>query len=111
MAEDIRKLPMQRFIPITEVRNHLGSMLNRVFRGEEHVVIEKLGMPVAAVISMKDYDEYRRYLARQLHQDLGHGLGADAEKQGLSEEKLISSLEEDRQAVYEEMYGRQNKAQ
>jgi prevent-host-death family protein len=99
------KLPMQKLIGATEVRNHFGSHLNRVFRGEEHLVIEKLGMPVAALISMKDYEQYRHYLAQQLHKDLGRKLGAEADKQGLTEEALIASMEEDRQAVYEEMYG------
>src|SRR3989442_10210628 len=105
MAQKVHKLPMQKSIRVTEVRNHLGSLLNRVFRGEEHLVIEKLGIPVAALISMKDYEQYRHYLAQQLHQDLGRKLGSEAEKQGLSEEDLIASMEEDRQAVYEEMYG------
>jgi prevent-host-death family protein len=106
MAQKLYKLPVQRSIRVTEVRNHLGSILNRVFRGEEHLVIEKLGIPVAAIISMREYEQYRRYLARRLHQDLGRKLGAEAEKQGLSEEELVASMEEDRRAVYEEMYGR-----
>ena len=110
MAQKLYKLPMQRFIRVTEVRNHLGSLINRVFRGEEHLVIEKLGIPVAAVISMREYEEYRRYLAQQLHQDLGRKLGAEAEKQGLREEELIAKMEEDRQAVYEETYGRKAKS-
>lgn len=99
------KLPMQKFINATEVRNHLGSVLNRVFRGEEYLVIEKLGLPVAALISMRDYEQYRRYIAQELHQELGRRMGAEAERQGLSEEALITSIEVDRQAVYEEMYG------
>ena len=100
-----QKLPMQRFIRVTEVGNHLGSLINRVFRGEEHLVIEKLGIPIAAVISMREYEEYRRYVAQQLHTNLGRRLGAAAEKQGLTEDDLIASIEEDRRAVYEEMYG------
>lgn len=105
MAQKLHKLPAQRIIRVTEVRNHLGAFLNRVFRGEEHLVIEKLGIPVAAVISMREYEEFRRLLAQQLHQDLGRKLGEEAERQGLTEEELIDSMEEDRRAVYEEMYG------
>lgn len=100
-----QKLPIQRAIRVTEVRNHLGSILNRVFRGEEHLVIEKSGVPVAAIISMTDYEQYRRYMAQHLHTQLGRKLGAEAIKQGLTEEALIASMEEDRQAVYEDMYG------
>jgi prevent-host-death family protein len=100
-----QQLPIQRSIRVTEVRNHLASVLNRVFRGEEQLVIEKSGVPVAAIISMTDYEQYRRYRAQQLHTQLGRELGAEAIKQGLTEEALIASMEEARQAVYDEMYG------
>lgn len=100
------KLPMKKVIGATEVRNHLGTLLNRVHRGDEHLVIEKLGIPVAVVISMKDYEQYRRFLAEQMLKDLGRKMGAEAERKGLTEEKLIEQMEEDRAAVYEEMYGR-----
>src|SRR5829696_7402161 len=106
MGQKIDRLPIQRVIRVTEVRNHLGSLINRVFRGEEHLVIEKLGIPVAAVISMREYEEYRRYLARELHQVLGRKLGAEARHQGLDEEELIASLDDDRRAIYDDMYGK-----
>ena len=106
MIQKSRKLPIQKIIGATEVRNHLGSLLNRVFRGEEHLVVEKSGIPVAAIISMQDYEEYRRYVAQQLHIELGRKLGAEAERQGLTEEKLIADMEEARATVYEEMYGK-----
>jgi hypothetical protein len=53
---------------------------------------------------MREYEQYRRYLAGRLHQDLGRKLGAEAERQGINEEELIASMEEDRRAVFEEMY-------
>ncbi|HYP40082.1 MAG TPA: type II toxin-antitoxin system Phd/YefM family antitoxin [Chloroflexia bacterium] len=105
-----QKLPTQRSLRVTEVRNHLGSILNRVLHGEEHLVIEKLGVPVAAIISMTDYEQYRRYRAQELHTQLGRKLGAEAIKQGLTEEALIASMEDARQAVYDDMYGANGKS-
>ena len=35
-------------IGVTEVRINLGKLLNQVHRGEEHVVVKKLSMPIAA---------------------------------------------------------------
>jgi prevent-host-death family protein len=102
MAEN---LPMTKVIGATEVRNNLGSLLNRVHRGKEQLVVEKLGIPVAAIISIKDFEQYRRLLAQAYHQDLGRELGAAAKAQGLTEEQLIANMEEDRQAVYDELYG------
>ena len=43
----------------TEARVHQGEMLRRVRKGE-HIVIEKDGIPTAALIDVADYEEYRR---------------------------------------------------
>lgn len=101
----VERLPEKKVIGATEARNKLGKLLNRVYQGQEHLVIEKLGIPVAVMISMRDYEHFRRLLAQEYHRELGRRLGREAEAQGLSEEELIGELEEDRRAVYEEMYG------
>jgi hypothetical protein len=36
---------------------------------------------------------------------LARALGDEAERQGLTEEKLMKELEEDKRAIYEEIYG------
>ncbi|MFP3897232.1 MAG: type II toxin-antitoxin system Phd/YefM family antitoxin [Anaerolineales bacterium] len=99
---------VKRTMGATEARNSLGKLLNRVHRGEEHVVIEKLGIPVAAVISMEDYARYRRLLAQEHLRELGRALGREARRQGVTEEELIAEMEEDRRTVYEELYGRES---
>ncbi|NJN82553.1 MAG: type II toxin-antitoxin system Phd/YefM family antitoxin [Caldilineaceae bacterium] len=50
----------QHRLGATELRNQLGKLLNRVQARKEHLLIEKLGIPVAAVISMEEYEEYQR---------------------------------------------------
>lgn len=99
------KLPMKRTIGATEARNNLGQLLNRVHEREEHLVVEKLGIPVAAMISIDDYEQYRRLLAAVMLKDLGRKVGAEAKRQGLTEEQLIEEMEEDRAAIYQELYG------
>ena len=99
------KLPMKKVVGATEVRNNMGKLLNRVFRGEEQLVIEKLGIPVAAIISMKDYEQYRRLLAAHLHNKLGRKIGAEAEKQGFTEEQLLEEVKETRKEVFKETHG------
>lgn len=98
-------LPMQKVIAATEVRNKLGELLNRVYRRQEHLVVEKLGIPVAAIISMQDYEQYQRMLAAARPTALGRKVGAEAERQGLTEEKLRQELRKTRQAVFQETYG------
>ena len=97
---------MKKVVAATEVRNHFGAFLNRVYRGDEHLVVEKSGIPVAALISMKEYEAFRQFLAKQIHHDLGRRLGEAFKRQGITEEKLIELMEEDRETVYQERYGR-----
>lgn len=99
------RLPIQKVISATEVRNKLGRLLNRVYRHEEHLVVEKLGIPVAAIISMRDYEQYRRLLAKQALDRLGPKLGQEAERQGLTEEGLEEEVRKARREVFAEMYG------
>ena len=49
-------------VPASEARVHLGEMLRRVRKGE-HIIIEKGGLPAAALIDVHDYEEYRRLKA------------------------------------------------
>src|SRR5205823_7767925 len=99
------RIPAQKHVPVSEVRNHLGALVNRVYRGEEHVVIEKSGIPVAALIGMREYEEFRRMMAERVHNRLVRGLGREAERVGLTEEQLFEELKETRQDVFREKYG------
>jgi hypothetical protein len=54
---------------------------------------------------MKEYEEFRRWQAKQIHQNLGQRLGAEYERQNITEDKLIELMEEDREAVYRAHYG------
>jgi prevent-host-death family protein len=39
---------------ISDVRSELNSLVNRVYRGETRVLVEKSGIPVAALVSPED---------------------------------------------------------
>jgi len=43
---------------LTDTKQQLSQVVNRVARGEARVVVEKSGLPVAAIISV---EEYRRF--------------------------------------------------
>ncbi len=100
----IESLPVQKVIPATEMRNKLGKLLNQVHRNEQHLVVEKLGIPVAAIISMKDYEQYRRLFAAHQLTAIGRKAGAEAARKGLTEEQLHKELERTREAVFREAY-------
>jgi len=98
------KLPQTLNIGVTEVRKKLGSLLNLVQKGEEHVVVEKLSTPVAAIISIQDYEQYRRLLAQKMHRELGRKVGAEALKQGLNSEQLLEEIKAIRKTLFKEDY-------
>lgn len=92
-------------IGATEARSHFADMLKRVHRGKEHLIIEKGGIAVAALISMREYDDFLRWRAQQELHNLGQALASRAQLAGVDEAELAASLEIDRHAVYEALYG------
>ncbi len=48
--------PMIQTMKVTDVRQGFNQLLNRVFKRETRVLIEKSGIPVAAIISAEDLE-------------------------------------------------------
>ena len=46
--------PMTQIMKISDVKNTLSSLVNKVYRKESRVLVEKSGIPVAAIISVDD---------------------------------------------------------
>ncbi len=49
-------------LPLTKARVNLGALIRRVHINKEHFILEKDGIPVAALL---DIDEYEDYLDRK----------------------------------------------
>ena len=49
---------MTQVMKASEVRQQWSQLLNQVFRNEIRIVVEKSGIPVAAVISAEDLDRF-----------------------------------------------------
>ena len=45
---------MARFMALAEVRANISAVIDQVFHRSEHVVIERHGHPVAALVSLAD---------------------------------------------------------
>jgi prevent-host-death family protein len=50
--------PMTQTIKISEVKNTLSRLINQVYRKETRVLVEKSGIPVAAIISADDLQRF-----------------------------------------------------
>ena len=56
---------MTQTIKASEVRQQWSEVLNKVFRKETQVIVEKSGIPVAAIISADDLARLNRYDAER----------------------------------------------
>ncbi len=52
-----KKPPVTETKSVSEARRTFSETLNRVYRGETRVVIEKNGIPVGAVVSARDLEQ------------------------------------------------------
>ncbi|MDO8673641.1 MAG: type II toxin-antitoxin system Phd/YefM family antitoxin [Dehalococcoidia bacterium] len=52
--------PKTKTIKLTDTRQHFSELVNEVFRGETRIVVEKSGIPVAAIVSADDHDKLAR---------------------------------------------------
>ena len=48
--------PMTQTMKISDVKTQLSSLVNEVYRKEKRVLVEKAGIPVAAIISVADLE-------------------------------------------------------
>ena len=46
--------PVTETMKISDVKNTLSRLVNKVYRGETRVLVEKAGIPVAALVSADD---------------------------------------------------------
>jgi prevent-host-death family protein len=57
--------PMTQTMKISEVKNTLSSLVNQVYRKETRVLVEKAGIPVAALVSTEDLKQLARLDAQR----------------------------------------------
>jgi prevent-host-death family protein len=100
-----KEMAKQAVIPATEGHRAFGKLLKRVYGSDEHLIVERDGFPVAVLISYQEYEKLCREQAVAALEQFSRQFGKELAKQGITEEQLLAELEEDRQAVYEEMYG------
>lgn len=60
--------PMTKTMKASEARQQWSELLNQVFRGETRVLVEKSGIPVAAIVSARDLERLKQ-LEEQREED------------------------------------------
>lgn len=51
---------MTQTVNVSQARQEFSQLLNKVFRKEARVVVEKSGIPVAAIVSAQDLQQLQR---------------------------------------------------
>ncbi len=47
---------MLRIVPATQAKNNFGEIIKRVYEEDECQIIERSGIPIAAIVSMSDLE-------------------------------------------------------
>lgn len=49
--------PTIRIVTATEAKNNFGAIIKSAYASDEHLIVEKSGIPVVAIIPMADYQQ------------------------------------------------------
>jgi PHD/YefM family antitoxin component YafN of YafNO toxin-antitoxin module len=77
-------------LPLTKARVHLGALIRRVHNNKEHFILEKDGIPVAALLDVDEYEDYLDMLDPDLKQQIKEG--HEEYRQGKLSENLDNFL-------------------
>lgn len=53
----LKTRPTIRVVSATEAKNNFGAMIKSAYASDEHLIVEKSGIPVVAIIPMADYQQ------------------------------------------------------
>jgi len=51
----MNRTPVISVVTATEAKNRFGDILKRVYQRDEHLVVERDGIPVAVIVPVQDY--------------------------------------------------------
>jgi len=101
-------------IPATTAHRNFGDLIKRAFSGKEHFIVEKDGLPVVAILSIREYealvqtqdeDEQKREVRNKRFEEIVRPFGEELERQGITEEELDAKVEQVRQRLFEQKHG------
>ena len=96
----------EAIIKASEGHRAFGKLLKRVFRSDEHLIVERDGYRVAVLLSYSEYERLRREQAISAFNSFSRAFGKELEERGITEDELQAELEDVKREVYNERYGR-----
>lgn len=90
-----QKQPMVRHLPITKARINLGDVVKRVHRDKEYIVLEKGGLPVAAIMDIDEFEDYLELQDPEVSRIIVEGTKEYLAGKSRPAEELLAELEEE----------------
>ncbi len=53
----MKNIPTVRVVSATEAKNKFGEIIKHAYAADEHLIVEKSGIPVVAIIPIADYQQ------------------------------------------------------
>ena len=69
-AASTRSSTMVQRLPITQARINLGALVKRVHLNKEYFILEKDGIPVAAIMDVDEFEDYLELQDPKVHEHI-----------------------------------------
>jgi len=100
--------PVNR-IKVTDLQRSLSRTINEVALSDTAVVVEKSGLPVAVLVSYREFEEARRLAGLKALNQAVRAIGPIAEAEGWTEEDVTVEVDKAKRDVAAKKYGRRRK--
>ena len=84
--------PMVTRIALTKARANLGALIRRVHVGKEYFVLEKDGLPVAALMDIDEFEDYLELQNHEVQKIIAESRKEYLEGKGFPAEDLVDEL-------------------
>ena len=88
------KPPMVRHMPLTKARTNLGAVVKQVHLNKEYVVLEKDGIPIAALMDAEEFEDYLELQDPEVKRHIAASTKEYREGKSFPAEDLIAESEE-----------------
>ena len=85
-----KKKRVVRIVTATQAKNRFGEVIKGAYLDDEHLIIERAGIPVAAIVPMADYE--RLVSADELSEEVAQAVTTSA-KEELARQRLSDFLQ------------------
>ena len=80
-------------INATEAKNRFGDVIRRAYRGQEHLIVERGGIPVVAIVPISDYEQFLTQTQRDAIEEVESDIST-ASAQNQAGNRLMAFLDE-----------------